>query len=184
MLSFYQKLASKLNDGAMAEAPESAKAAAALGGAASNRLAPKTNESRPAPAEEPAPEGTDSLDVDLFQSESRMVVFIQMSGVSAGDFEITADEELNTLTVQATQKRPNMPSLHAAEGAESEKGRLVKQEIKWKTLYRKIYLPTSFKSAESEALLERGVLIVVLPVKRLGVEKKLAVKEILDEKTA
>lgn len=181
MLTFYQKLAEKLNNNGetSAEFPATEKAATmnGLGG----RPLPK-QAAVPVPVEEPAPEGTDPLGIDLFQSDERMVVFVQMSGVSAEGFEVNADEDANTLIIQATQKRPDLPAFPKKEGAPEEKGRFAKQEVKWGTLYRKVYLPAPFDSGRAEAFIKRGVLMIILPTKQPGVGKKLGVKEILDEK--
>jgi HSP20 family molecular chaperone IbpA len=140
----------------------------------------KNEPSAMAPAAvEKAPDGTDPIDVDLFQSDSRMVVFLKASGVPASGFEITLSEESNTLTVEATQKRPALPALKdAKDGDQPEKGIYTKQEIKWKALYRKVYLPAPFDSGSAEVVLENGVLIITLPAKHPGVGKRLTVQEV------
>jgi len=201
MLSFYQKLASKLNEdgaGQSPAAPAAPGAKAVSFKATGERVTPPANPeanaapaNAPAPAD-PAPEGTEPLEVDLFQSEARMVVFAQLPGVAKDDFEITIDEEASTLVIQASQKRPALPPLAteaatpdaaaSAKKEDTEKGRFTKQEIGWKTLYRKVYAPAPFDAGEARALLDRGVLVIVLPAKKPGAGKKLAVKELLDEK--
>jgi HSP20 family molecular chaperone IbpA len=196
MLSFYQKLASKLNETA-AGAPQDA----APSGAAGKRVSFKATGERVEAAQAPAadakapadaavdqvPEGADPLDVDLFQSDARMAIFAQMPGVAKDDFEITIDEESNTVTIQASQKRTPLPPMPPVSGvaqgeAPAEKGRYLKQETKWRNLYRKVYLPASFDGSEAGAFLDRGVLVVILPSKHPGAGKKLAVKELPDEK--
>ena len=153
------------------------------GGSGNKNNQKMQSDSEPA-ATEDLPEGAEPLEVDLFQSESRMVLFVQMSGVSPDDFEITTDEEANILVIQATQKRPELPPVAIIPGSDTpaEKGRFVKQEVKWKLLYRKVYLPAPFLGSEAAAIFVKGVLVVTLPVKRLGIGKKLVVKEIIDEK--
>ena len=187
MSSFYEKLSMKFQS-------EDAAAAAAAAGGSKDRPSPKSvtysatgdrtqpkKEDAPAnsPAAETTPDGTDPIDVDLFQSDARMVVFMQVSGIPPDSFEITASEESNTLIIEASQKRPGLPAMKGAkEGEQPEKGIYVKQEVKWKSLYRKIYLPASFDGGDAEAILDNGVLVVTLPAKRPGVGKKLAVREI------
>ena len=191
MLSFYQKLASKLNDadvGAAQAAPAAAPGVKSVSLKATGERVDASQKPNAGAAgaathaEEPAPEGTEPLNVDLYQSEDRTVIFAQMPGVSKNDFEIVADEESNTLTIQATQKRPAMPPTPGVkEKSDEEKGRFLKQENKWKSLYRKVYLPAPFDSGEAGAFLDRGVLVIILPAKKPGAGKKLAVKEILEE---
>src|SRR5579863_7620738 len=113
MLSFYQRLAEKLNDGNAAAANAPASAKSVTYNAAGNRMAPAAPQQQPQAAandpaaaaapQDPIPDGAEPLNVDLFQSESRMVLFVQMGGVATEDFELMLDEEANTLTIQATQ---------------------------------------------------------------------------------
>ena len=69
------------------------------------------------------------------------------------------------------------------EGEPPEKGIYTKQEVKWRSLYRKIYLPAPFDGGEAEATFNNGVLMITLPAKHPGVGKKLVVRGIQhDEK--
>jgi HSP20 family molecular chaperone IbpA len=186
MSSFYEKLSSKLrSDETVAKTEEQPSAKSVTYSATGDRTSPKKEDS-PAvqPVAEKAPDGTDSIDTDLFQSDLRMVVFMSVSGVSAEDIAVTISEESNTLIVEAAQKRPNLPVVKGGkEGEPPEKGIYTKQEVKWKSLYRKIYLPAPFDGGEAEATFNNGVLVVTLPAKHPGVGKKLAVREIQhDEK--
>jgi HSP20 family molecular chaperone IbpA len=180
MLSFYQKLAGKLNE----TAPNAAAAPVV------NKVSPAapvnapTNKDEPVDAtKEALPDGADPIDVDLFQSEGRMVLFCMMSGVLLDECELNIDEESNTLVIHATQKRPELPGAKVKkEDVPPEKGRYVKQEVKWRTLYRKVYLPAPFDSSAAEAYVEKGVLVVLLPSKQPGTGKKLTIREISDDK--
>jgi HSP20 family molecular chaperone IbpA len=186
MSSFYEKLSMKLQGGDEAEGGEKAGATSAsvTYRATGDKAASAKKDSAPAAAQpaavDKAPDGTDPIDVDLFQSDSRMVVFLKASGVPMSGFEITLSEESNTLTVEATQKRPALPAPKEAPkaGDPPEKGIYTKQEIKWKALYRKVYLPAPFDSGSAEAVLENGVLIITLPAKHPGVGKRLTVQEV------
>src|SRR5579871_5769581 len=154
MASFYEKLSMKLqNEGTAASGVQSppAQQKSVTYNVANGKAAPQNAAPAAAPAVEVQPDGTDPLGIDLFQSESRMVVFVQASGVLIEDFEITADEESNTLLLQATQKRPAVPLPKGA--TELEKGRFTRTEIKWDVLYRKVYLPEPFDSGGAEALI-------------------------------
>lgn len=191
MLSFYQKLASKLNENSVGS-PQDMPTSAAAGKSASFKATGERLDSSHKPGtdtqsaaggtNDPPPEGTEPLDIDLYQSDARMVIFAQMAGVAKDDFELTLDEESNTITIQAAQKHLALPPLPGAkEGDAAEKGRYLKQETKWKNLYRKVYLPAPFDSGEAAAFLDRGVLVIELPAKRPGAGKKLTVKEISDD---
>ncbi len=196
MMSFYEKLSMKLQgEGATATAkPVAASASRGVSYNAAGiktQAAPPSNASAPAAADAPpagaaqadvTPDGMDPLLVDLSQSETRMIVFAQVSGVAAKDLEVTADEESNTLLIQATQKRPATPlPPSVAPNAEPEKERFVKQEAKWGSFYRKVYLPEQFDSSQAQTFLDHGVLIVVLPIRKPGEGKKLLVQESRNE---
>lgn len=192
MASFYEKLSAKLqgdetSPGSKDPQPTGAKSVTYNAAGAKTLSAP--GPATPAqnagpgdpPAEGPQPEGTEPLMIDLFHADGRMVIFAQASGIAPGDFEVTADEDANTLLIQATQKRLPLPPLTGAAAGVEEKGRFVKQEIKWNSLYRKVYLPASFDASLADTYLEHGVLVIVLPVKKPGVGKKLSVKEFKGE---
>ncbi len=195
MLSFYQKLASKLNEtgSGVSDPPQAGVGArSASFKATGERVDPPQAGAGAAPAgaadplaaaaaqSDPIPDGSDPLDVDLFQSDERMIVVAQLPGVPADGFSVTIDEESNTVVVEAEAKRPPLPPL--ADGKDDgEKGRYAKQEVKWRKLYRKVYLPGPFDTGMAKAFLSRGILTVVLPVKRPGTGKKLAVQELPDE---
>jgi HSP20 family molecular chaperone IbpA len=184
MSSFYEKLSMRLQGDDDAGGDEKAVAPPkSVTYTATGNKAVSIKKDDPAqvmtPAVEKAPDGTDPIDVDLFQSDSRMVVFLKASGIPAGGFDITISEESNTLVVEATQKRPELPAIAVPkDGNPPEKGIYVKQEIKWKALYRKIYLPASFDGGAATATLGNGVLVVTLPAKHPGVGKKLIVQEV------
>lgn len=188
MASFYEKLSMKLQGAGQADAvavPAPSKSVTYNAAGAKTTSAPepaKPGQTSQAAADaeaEAQPDGTDPLDIDLFQSDSRMVVFAQASGMRLEDLQVTADEESNTLLIQATKKRPDLPLAKGAQSSsEPEKGRYLKQEVKWNTVYRKVYLPAPFDSGGTDAFLQKGVLIVVLPVKKPGEGKKLAVREL------
>lgn len=191
MGSFMQKLTTKLNEVGAPMAQGSQPVASPANNAGGVRTSPPAQQPGGTPASgQPAqppvdviPEGVQSLAVDLFQSDARMVIFAQMPGVAMEGFDLTADEESNTLVIQATQKRPDMPPVPGVKkDAPPEKGRFAKQETTWVSLYRKVYLPAPFDIADTDAFLTKGVLVVVLPVKQPGAGKKLSVKEIPDEK--
>lgn len=181
MSTFYEKLSMKLqgSEGAPAANPASPASKSVTYNATGERTSPQKD---PAPAvaaaPEAAPDGTDPIDVDLFQSDARMVIFMQVAGIPPDAFDIVINEESNTMIIEAAQKRPPLPrALGAKEGDAPEKGIYSKQEVKWRSLYRKIYLPAPFDGGEVTATLDKGVLIISLPAKAPGAGKKLVVRE-------
>ncbi len=184
MSSFLDKLSNKLNKvSANQDIPPAqggvAPATSARGEAAGEETAKKdaTNASY-----EDQDDSATPLDVDIFQSEARIVIFMQASGVAADGFDVTYDEAANAVTVQATQKRPELPECSFVIEGQEEKGRFVKQEIKWQPLYRKAYLPAPVDGNKADVVFEEGVLMITLPVRKLGEGKRLAVREIVSTK--
>ena len=193
MSSFYEKLSMKLQEQGggeeggghrdqVTQATSSSSRTVTYSATGEQKSSPKPDhdDKPPAqPAPDVVPDGTDPIDIDLFQSDLRMVIFLKVSGVAADGFDITVSDESNTIIVEAIQKRPSLPLAKGAkEGDQPEKGIYAKAEIKWKTLYRKIYLPAPFDSGEVTAVLDKGVLIITLPAKHPGAGKKLVVQEI------
>src|SRR5690348_16313856 len=114
MMSFYEKLSMKLQgEGPKPAGKEAAPSPRGVSYNAAGVKTPAPPQNDPAtvqaPPAENTPDGMDPLMVDLMQSETRMVIFAQASGVAAEDFEVVADEESNTLLIQAIQKRPATP---------------------------------------------------------------------------
>ena len=185
MNSFFDRLSVKLNTGSSSSADGSPAGSSGeknnVRTSVSVSKAPEGTGAKDPVAKEESEtaEGASALNVDIFQAETRLVVFLQASGVPMEGFDITVDEDSNTVLIEGAQKRPEVPQLKKIkEGEGLEKGRFVKQEIKWGNLYRKVYLPAPVSGAEAQAFWRDGVLILVLPVRKTGEGKKLKVQEI------
>lgn len=135
-----------------------------------------TANSAPALEVKAAPESDEPpFDVDIFQSETRLVIFAQAGGMAPEDIDITLDEEAHTLVIRGIQKRPEAPAMRGA--VEADRGKFIKQECSWRSYYRKVFLSASVDADNAESFFQRGVLIISLPIKKVGEGKKLKVEE-------
>ena len=104
MSSFYEKLSMKIQGETAAAAGPMIRPRQKASPIARPVTAPRPKkDASPVvqPVAEAVPDGTESIDIDLFQSDARMVVFLQVSGVPAAEFMVTLSEESNTMVVES-----------------------------------------------------------------------------------
>lgn len=101
------------------------------------------------------------LDVDIYQNLSEFIVYAQMPGVDMSTLEIVADKELDTVIIKG-EKKPPEGFLNTQE----KEGKYVVKDCAWGPVYRKIILPEEVDVYDSWAKLDRGVLILKLPLLR------------------
>lgn len=121
---------------------------------------------------DPLPTGNlDLLNIDLFRTQSEIVVFAQLPGVDMEDLMIFAEKENDVIVIRAKQKRPQGFTSPSKDGT----SKFIQEECSWGSLYRQITLPEEVDILESWARLDKGVLILKLPllrVRRANNEKK------------
>ncbi|MDO8516253.1 MAG: Hsp20/alpha crystallin family protein [bacterium] len=181
MSSFLDKLNSKLRvgeSGVAGEVSQSVPAPQAGAAPAANvpSASPTGTNVVPAPIQQETLPDDPPFDIDIYQSDARVVLFVQAGGISPSDLDITLDEEASTLVIQGTQKRPEVPKMKGAEELD-KLGKFTKQECKWETYYRKVYLPIPVDGSFAETSFAKGVLIISLPIKKAGEGKKIKVEE-------
>lgn len=112
----------------------------------------------------------DLLNIDLYRTQTEIIVFAQLPGVDMEDLMIFAEKENDVIVIRARQKRPE-----GFTKASKEAGKFIQEECTWGSLYRQITLPEEVDILESWAKLDKGVLILKLPllrVRKTNSEKK------------
>lgn len=96
------------------------------------------------------PEAEGQLAVDVYQTDSKLVIHSAIAGVDPKDLDITIEGDL--LTIKGKRKNPS-----------DEKGDYFYQECYWGEFSRQIILPVEVDPGRIEATLKEGILIIQIP---------------------
>jgi HSP20 family protein len=111
--------------------------------------------------------GARLMPVDVYEKDSEYVIKAYVPGVKAEDVEIAAERETVTLKV-------HLPGEVEKEEAKSYKW--LAAELGYGDVVRMLTLPVPINAAKIEALVENGVLMVVVPKAEEAKPKKIVVK--------
>ena len=98
------------------------------------------------------------LTVDIYQTESDLIIQSAVAGVDLKDLDISIDRDL--VLIKGKRNRPN-----------KEKGDYFCKECYWGTFSRKIILPVEVNCDKIQAILKKGILTIKIP-KKIKEEKK------------
>jgi HSP20 family molecular chaperone IbpA len=117
------------------------------------------------------------LDVDIYQTSSKIVVYAPIAGVKTDKLDIFVESENDVITISG---RKEIPRLIKEEDEEKE---YLCQENRWGEFYRQIILPEEINVAKIESIIENGVLVLKLPLLRIQTKgkKRIEVKEMGEE---
>ncbi|MDD4902028.1 MAG: Hsp20/alpha crystallin family protein [Patescibacteria group bacterium] len=117
------------------------------------------------------------LDVDIYQTSSKIVVFAPIAGVKTDKLDIFVESENDVITISGKKE---IPKLIKDEDEEKE---YLCQENRWGEFYRQIILPEEINVAKIESIIENGVLVLKLPLLRIQSrgKKRIEVKEMEEE---
>jgi len=116
------------------------------------------------------------LDVDIYQTEDKIYVTAQISGVDIKDLSITLGDENDSITIQGSKELPEEFNVFK----EKAEGKYLRQECLWGEFYRQIILPQEINVNDVSAKTEKGVLIITLPLLRIQPKGKKKI-EIIEE---
>ncbi len=104
----------------------------------------------------------EQLKVDIFQTQSAVVIYAQIAGCNIHDFGVTIEGDGDVVTIKGKRNRPTGEhfSNFNPDGAEH-----VLDECSWGDFYRQIILPAEVDAAKAEANMKEGVLMLHLPLK-------------------
>jgi Molecular chaperone (small heat shock protein) len=117
------------------------------------------------------------LDVDIYQTSSKIVVYAPIAGVKTDKLDIFVESENDVITISGKKE---IPRLIREEDEEKE---YLCQENRWGDFYRQIILPEEINVAKIESIIENGVLVLKLPLLRIQSrgKKRIEVKEVEEE---
>ncbi len=121
------------------------------------------------------PEGVLQLNVDIYQTPSEIVVYAPMPGVNARDLNISIESEDDVIIIEGRKDS-------LKEGIEKEEKWLVR-ECEWGSFFRQIILTQEVEPSKKKTKIQKGILILKLPlIDRKENEKKKKTKK-MDIKT-
>jgi len=113
------------------------------------------------------------LDVDICQTNSEIIIYAMMAGVSSENLSIVLNDDNDILTIKGKRVRPECGS-----SEEGKKEKWLLEEGKWGNFFRRIILPQEVDPAKVQAKLKSGLLILKLPLASKGIfSKKISILE-------
>lgn len=112
------------------------------------------------------------LDVDVFQTDSLIVVYAQAAGTDMSDIQVSIEGDADIVLIEGRRLRPE----HIAFPKKKADGAYFTEECVWGDFYRRIILPESVDIEKADAKIKNGVLILVLPLMRPEEKEKVKLK--------
>jgi HSP20 family molecular chaperone IbpA len=114
------------------------------------------------------------LDVDIYQTSTKIVVYAPISGVKTDKLDIFVENENDVITISGKKEIPKLIK------DEEEEREYLCQENRWGEFYRQIILPEEINVSKIESIIENGVLILKLPLLRIQTKgkKRIEIKEV------
>jgi len=104
------------------------------------------------------------LTVDIYQTNSDLIIQSAVAGVDLKDLDITIDKDL--VLIKGKRNRPN-----------KEKGDYFCKECYWGTFSRKIILPVEVNCDKIQATLKKGILTIKIPKRTKKGKKHIIIQE-------
>ncbi len=101
------------------------------------------------------------LPVDVFQSDSEIVIYAQLAGMDMHTLDVSISGENDVVSIQGSAHRPEQ-LMHEAHA--SQDGDFTLEECHWGDFYRQIILPDEIDPERAEAKTKDGVLVLRLPL--------------------
>ncbi len=101
------------------------------------------------------------LPVDVFQSDTEIVIYAQLAGMDMHTLDVSISGENDVVSIQGSAHRPEQ-LMH--ESHESQNGEFTLEECHWGDFYRQIILPDEIDPEHAEAKTKDGVLVLRLPL--------------------
>jgi HSP20 family molecular chaperone IbpA len=100
------------------------------------------------------------LPVDVFQSDSEIIIYAQLAGMDMHTLDVSISGENDVVSIQGSALRPeNLMYEHG-----SRDGEYTLEECHWGDFYRQIILPDEIDPEHAEAKTKDGVLALRLPL--------------------
>lgn len=133
-------------------------------------------------SEETAADKVAQLDVDVYQTEDKIVIYAQSAGADMNDVNVSIEGDADIVLIEGRRIRPE----YIVFPKRKEQGAYFASECIWGDFYRRIILPESVEIDKAEAKIKNGVLILILPLLKSSEKERvrLRVKQETRPKTA
>ena len=111
-------------------------------------------------SEETAVDKVAQLDVDVFQTENKIIIYAQSAGADMNDVNVSIEGDADIVLIEGRRIRPE----YIVFPKRTEQGAYFASECVWGDFYRRIILPESVEIEKAEAKIKNGVLILILPL--------------------
>lgn len=100
------------------------------------------------------------LNVDVYQTESVIVVYAQAAGADLNDITVSIEGDADIVLIEGKRIRPEF----LAFPKRKPDGVFATEECVWGDFYRRIILPESVDIESADAKIKNGVLVLSLPL--------------------
>ncbi len=107
----------------------------------------------------------EQLAIDVYQTSKNLVIKSTIAGVKSEDIKISLNNDI--LTIKGSRRKQEDKDIE----------HYLYKECFWGAFSRTIILPIEVKANKIEALLEDGVLTIILPINKIKIGKTIKVKD-------
>ncbi len=112
------------------------------------------------------------LDVDVYQTESIIVIYAQVAGADMSDVKVTIEGDADIVLIEGVKHRPE----YLAFPKKKPNGSFFAEECVWGEFYRRIILPESVDIKLADAKIKNGSLVMTLPLLKPEEKEKVELK--------
>ncbi len=123
-------------------------------------------------SEETAVDKVAQLDVDVYQTESSIIIYAQAAGADMNDVNVSIEGDADIVLIEGRRVRPE----YIVFPKKKEEGAYFASECIWGDFYRRIILPESVEIEKAEAKIKNGVLILILPLLKSSEKERVRLK--------
>lgn len=129
--------------------------------------------------EETVADSVAQLDVDVYQTEDKIVVYAQSAGADINDVHVSIEGDADIVLIEGHRHRPE----YLVFPKQKPQGAFFTEECTWGEFYRRIILPESVDIEQAEAKIKNGVLILVLPLMKPAEKERVTLKVKSEKRT-
>jgi HSP20 family protein len=123
-------------------------------------------------SEETAVDKVAQLYVDVYQTETTIVIYAQTAGADMNDVNVSIEGDADIVLIEGRRIRPE----YIVFPKKKDQGAYFAEECVWGDFYRRIILPESVEIEKAEAKIKNGVLILVLPLLKSTEKERVRLK--------